>query len=133
MFLSPYAKRVFATFMSDTNVASFRFDAKTGSGNTIVADAEVYLGPLGMVYAHPNHIMAGVVGNAPSIAIASNIFVLDTKRVKWAWLRKIAEDPDIAKMGDYDRAVLQGEGTLKPLHQKAVGVIADLFGTNATT
>lgn len=133
LFCSPYNKRVFATFMSDPSVAQFRYDAKTGDKNTIVADAEIYMGPLGTVYVHPNHVMAGVVGEAAKIANASNVFVLDTSRIKWAWLRRIAEDKELAKTGDYSKFILQGEGTLKPMHEKAIGVIADTFGTNATT
>lgn len=125
-FVSPYNKQVFATFMSDANVAQFRYDAKGGK-NTIVADAEVYQGPLGKLYVHPNFVMGS------DAAIARNIIVLDTKKIKWAWLRPIAEDKDLAKTGDYKKFVLQGEGCAKPLNEKAVGVIADTFGMNATT
>ena len=125
-FMSPYNKQVFATFMSDANVAQFRYATKGGK-NTVVADAEVYQGPLGTVYVHPNYVMGGAAD------IASNVFVLETGKVKWAWLRKIAEDPELAKTGDYKKFVLQGEGTLKVLNEKAVGVIADTFGINATT
>lgn len=126
MFLSPYNKGVFATFMSDTNVAQFRYPAKNGK-NTLVADAEIYMGPLGTVYAHPNFVMGGAAG------LARNVFVLDTKRIGWKWLRKIAEDKDLAKTGDYKNFVLQGEGCLCPKHEKAVGVIADTFGMTAAS
>lgn len=126
MFLSPYAKRAFANFMSDANVAPFRYAAGKGE-NTLVADAEVYLGPLGTVYAHPNFVMGATA------AVARNIYVLDTTKVKWAWLRKIAEDKDLAKTGDYKNFVLQGEGCLQVLNEKAVGVVADVFGMTATT
>jgi hypothetical protein len=127
MFTSPYNKRVFATFMSDTNVASFRYAAKESGKNTLVADAEVYQGPLGLVYVHPNFVMGG------SAALARNIFVLDTDKIKWAWLRKIKEDTDLAKLGDFKNFVIQGEGCVKPLNEKAVGVIADVFGLTAST
>lgn len=126
MFFSPYNKRVFAGFMSDANVAPFRYAAKAGK-NTLVADAEVYLGPLGTVYAHPNFVMGANATNA------RNVFVLDTKKIKWAWLRKVQEDKELAKTGDYKRFVLQGEGTAKVLNEKAVGVIADVFGLTAST
>ncbi len=127
MFLSPWAKRVFASFMSDPAVAQFRYDAKDSKGgkNTLVADAEVYMGPLGMVYAHHNFVMGA---NAD---IARNVIVLDVAKVKWAWLRKVAEDKGLAKTGDYKKFVLQGEGCVKPLNEKAVGVVADIFGLNA--
>lgn len=126
MFLSPYAKRVFATFMSDTNVAQFRYAAKGGK-NTIVADAEVYQGPLGTVTVHPNFVMGA------NATVARNVLVLDCKKISWAWLRKIAEDKELAKTGDYKKFVLQGEGTAKVKNEKAVGVIADIFGLSATT
>jgi hypothetical protein len=126
MFLSPYNKGVFATFMSDANVAQFRYAAK-GGRNTMVGDAEVYQGPLGLVYAHPNFVMGG------NATVARNIFVLDTSKIKWAWLRKIAEDKDLAKTGDYKKFVLQGEGCVKPLNEKAVGVIADVYGLSASS
>lgn len=126
MFFSPYNKRVFASFMSDANVAPFRYAAKAGK-NTLVADAEVYMGPLGTVYAHPNFVMGA------DATTARNVFVLDTKKIKWAWLRKIAEDKELAKTGDYKKFVLQGEGCAKVLNEKAVGVIADVFGLTATT
>ena len=126
MFLSPYAKSVFATFMSDSNVAQFRYAAKNGS-NTIVADAEIYLGPLGTVYAHPNFVMGSAA------AQARNVIVLDTTKVKWSWLRKIAEDKDLAKTGDYKKFVIQGEGCVCVKNEKGVGIIADIFGMSATT
>lgn len=125
-FVSPYNKRVFATFMSDANVAQFRYDAKGGK-NTVVADAEVYMGPLGTVFVHPNFVMGAAEQTA------RNVLVLDTKKIKYSWLRKIKEDKDLAKTGDYKKFMLQGEGCVKPLNEKAVGVIADVFGINATT
>lgn len=121
MFLSPRNKGVFAGFMSDANVAPFRYAAKDGK-NTIVGDAEVYLGPLGKVFAHPNFVMGA------DATTARNVFVLDTQKIKWSWLRRIAEDKELAKTGDYKRFVIQGEGCLKPLNEKAIGVIADTFG-----
>jgi len=126
MFLSPYNKGVFASFMSNANVAQFRYAAKNGK-NTIVADAEVYQGPLGTVFAHPNFVMGG------SATLARNIFVLDTSKVSWLWFRKIAEDKGLAKTGDFKNFVLQGEGGVKVANEKAVGVIADVFGLTATT
>lgn len=126
MFMSPYAKRVFATFMSDTNVAPFRYAAKSGK-NTIVADAEVYLGPLGKVFAHPNFVMGADADTS------RNIIVLDTKKVSWKWFRKIARVKDLANTGDYEQFKLQGEGCSCVKNEKAVGVIADIFGLSATT
>ena len=126
MFFSPYGKRAFASLMEDPGVAQFRYAAKGGK-NAIVATAEIYLGPLGQVTVHPNHVMGA------SATQARNAFVLDTKRVKWKWLRTIYEDKDLAKTGDYKQFVLQGEGCLCVENEKAVGVIADIYGLTATT
>ena len=126
MFLSPYLKVVFASFMSDAAVAQQRH-AATSSNNKIIGDAEVYLGPLGMVKVHPNFVQGADAG------IARNALVLDTTRISWKWLRRIAEDKNLAKTGDYKQFVLQGEGTLCVTNEKAVGVIADLFGMSATS
>lgn len=128
MFTSPYNKRVFAGFMSDPAVAAFRYAAKgAGDTNTLVADAEIYMGPLGIVYVHPNFVMGG------GAALARNVFVLDVDKIKWAWLRKIQDVKDLAVTGDFKNFVLQGEGCLKPMNEKAIGVIADVFGMTATT
>lgn len=40
LMVSPYVKSVFATFMSDANVAEFRYAAKSAGKNTIVATAD---------------------------------------------------------------------------------------------
>lgn len=126
MFLSPYAKRVFAGFMSSPTVAPFRYAAKDGK-NTLVADAEVYLGPLGKVFAHPNFVMGA---NAQT---ARNVIILDTTKVSWKWFRKIHSVKGLAKTGDFDNFVLQGEGTACVENEKAVGVIADVFGLTSSS
>ena len=56
-YMSPYNKGVFVTFMSDSNVASFRYAASSGKNNSIVANADVYEGPFGKVMIHPNRVM----------------------------------------------------------------------------
>jgi Family of unknown function (DUF5309) len=127
MFCSPYNKRVFATFMSDANVASFRYSPKESGKNVLIADAEVYQGPLGLLYIHPDFVMGGTA------ALARNIFALDTDKIEWSWLRKIHEASNVPNAGDFDSFVIQGEGCVTPLNEKAVGVIADVFGMTATT
>jgi hypothetical protein len=123
--VSPYNKGVFATFMSDSNVASFRYAAGKGT-NTIIGTADIYEGPLGTVKVVPNRVMAG------SAAIARRVYVMDPSMVKWKTLRPIQEDK-VAKTGDAEKGVLIAEGTLKVVNEKGLGVIADVYGLTATT
>lgn len=125
--VSPYVKSVFVTFMSDTNVASFRYAANSGKGNSIVANADIYEGPFGKVTIMPNRVQAA------SAAVARNGFFLDTEFLEFMWLRKIQEDKDVAKTGDADKGVIIGEGTLKVKNERGLGVAADLYGLTASS
>lgn len=126
VFVSPYVKSVFVTFMSDTNVAQFRYAATSGE-NTIIANADVYEGPFGKVMIHPNRVMAG------SAALARNVFLVDPDYLKWSWLRRPKEDKDVARTGDAKKFVIIGEGCLKPTNEKGLGVCADVFGLTAAS
>ncbi len=126
--VSPYVKSVFVTFMSDANVAPFRYAvSKGGERNTIVATADYYEGPFGTVMIHPNRVQAGAA------AQARNAFFIDPDMLSFLWLRKIQEDKDVAKTGDADKGVIIGEGTLKVHNEKGLGVAADLFGLTAAS
>ena len=125
--VSPYVKSVFVTFMSDTNVASFRYAATDGNNNSIIANADVYEGPFGKVMIHPNRVMA------TSATQARNAFLIDTEHLSFGWFRKIKEDKDVAKTGDAQKFVLLGEGALKVHNEKGLGVVADLFGLTAAS
>jgi len=127
VFVSPYVKSVFVTFMSDSNVASFRYAASSGKNNSIVANADVYEGPHGKVMVHPNRVMAGAAG------LARNAFFVDPEYLQFGWFRKIKEDKEVAKTGDARKFVLIGEGALKPTNERGLGVAADLFGLTAST
>lgn len=127
VFCAPYVKSVFVTFMSDSNVASFRYAASNGNQNSIVANADVYEGPFGKVMLHPNRVMAGAA------AQARNVFLVDTEHLSFGWLRKIKEDKGLAKTGDAKKFMLIGEGALKTNNEKGLGVIADVFGLTAST
>jgi len=127
VFCSPYVKSVFVTFMSDANVATFRYDASAGGKKTIIANADAYEGPFGTVLIHPDRVMAVNAG------VARNVFLIDTDMVEYDWLRKIHEVKDIAKTGDAEKCVLIGEGTLRVKNEKGLGVIADVFGLTAST
>lgn len=127
VFVSPYVKSVFVTFMSDTNVAQFRYAASNGKNNSIVANADVYEGPFGKVMIHPNRVAAG------SAALARNVFFTDPEYLKFGWYRKIKEDKGVAKTGDAKKFVLIGEGGACVTNEKGLGVAADVFGLNAST
>lgn len=132
--VSPYVKSVFVTFMSDANVATFRYAASSGKDNSIIANADVYEGPFGKVIIHPNRVQAGAgasVGGAGGLA--RNAFFIDTEFLKWGWFRKIAEDKEVAKTGDAKKFVMLGEGALKPTNEMGLGVAADLFGLSPST
>lgn len=125
--VSPYIKSVFVTFMSDANVATFRYAASSGKENSIIANADVYEGPFGRVMIQPNRVMAG------SAALARNAFFIDPEYVQFGWFRKIKEDKEVAKTGDAQKFVLLGEGALKVNNEKGLGVAADLFGLSSST
>ena len=127
VYCSPYVKSVFVTFMSDSNVASFRYAASSGKNNSIVANADVYEGPFGKVMVHPNRVMAGSAG------LARNVFFVDPEYLQYGWFRKIQEDKKVAKTGDAHKFVLLGEGALCVKNEKGLGVAADVFGLTATT
>lgn len=126
MVCSPYVKSVFVEFMSDSNVASFRYSASNGKNNTIVANADMYEGPFGKVTVVPNRVMAG------DSAVASNVFLIDPEYLSWDWYRKIAQK-EVANTGDADKKVILGEGTLCVKNESALGVIADVYGITAAT
>jgi len=124
---SPYNKSVFVTFMSDSNVASFRYAVEGGKDNTIVATADFYEGPFGKVMVQPN------VVQALNATLARNVFLIDPEFLKWLWFRKIQEDKDVAKTGDADKGVIIGEGCLKVANEKGLGIIADTYGLTASS
>lgn len=127
VIVSPYVKSVFVTFMSDANVAAFRYAADGKGKNTIVGTADVYEGPFGKVMVKPNRVMASSAG------VARNAFLLTPDFLKWGNLRAIQEDPNLAKTGDAVKGMIIGEGTLEVLNEAAHGVVADIFGLTAST
>jgi hypothetical protein len=128
LMLSPYAKRVFSTFMSDSNVAAQRTMAPKSSATTIIGAADAYLSDWGLIDTVPNRQMARV-----GATIARNAFVIDPSKVRKSWLRKIQEDKDVAKTSDGLPCVLKCELTLKVDNEAAHGVVADIYGMTATT
>jgi hypothetical protein len=126
-YMSPYNKGVFVTFMSDANVAEFRYSAEKGMKNTIIANADIYEGPFGKLMVKPNRVMAA------SAAVARRVFLMDPEYAAMKTLRPIQEDKDVAKTGDADKGVIIGETTLAVKNEAGLGVVADVFGLTATT
>ncbi|BEV44772.1 DUF5309 domain-containing protein [Afipia carboxidovorans] len=127
VYVSPYVKSVFVTFMSNSNVAPFRYAVDDGQKNSIIANADVYEGPFGKVFIKPNRVMAA------NTTVARNAFFVDTSMLSFEWLRKIHEDKKVARTGDAKKFVLIGEGTLKVHNEAGIGVAADLYGTTASS
>ncbi len=125
--VSPHVKSEFVKFMSDTNVASFRYAASSGTKNTIVGTADMYEGPFGKVTVVPKRVMA------TNVNLARNAFLIDPSMLEMLMLRPIHEVPNLAKTSDAVKGVILAEGTLKVKNEAGLGVIADLFGLTTTT
>lgn len=130
--LSPYGKRVFSTFMSDTNVAQFRKEAK-GAQQRIMAAADEYQSDFGLITIMPNRQWARYDTAVGSAVLTRNVFLLEPGKVKVGVLRPIQEDKDVAKTGDAKPGVLKWEGTLICKNEAALAVIADVFGQTASS
>lgn len=127
LLLSPYAKTVFSTFMSDANVAQQRFAAKGSGQTTIVAAADMYLSDFGTLTVVPDRQMARA-----GATIARNAFLVDPSMVQLGTLRDIAKR-DPAETGDAKKKVLNVEYSLVVKNEAAHGVVADIFGMTASS
>lgn len=127
-YVSPYVKGVFATFMSDSNVAQLRQPIEKGAV-TLNGDVEAYRSPHGIIMIQSNRVMS------KSAAAARNAIFVDPRYLEFGWFRKLKEDKDAAKTktGDADQFVILGEGAIKPRNEKGLGVAADLFGLTASS
>lgn len=127
LMLSPYAKTVFSTFMSDTNVALQRYEAPSKGQTTIVAAADMYLSDFGPISVVPNRQMARA-----GATVARNAFLIDPKMVSLGVFDDISlEKP--AKTGDAEKRVLVTEYTLLVNNEAAHGVAADLYGLSSNS
>ncbi len=127
VIVSPYNKGVFATFMSDTNVANQRHPVQAGQKIAIIGTADIYESPWGPVEVVPNRVMSG------SASLARRVYAVDWDMLSWSALRPIQEDPDVAKTGDAQKGVLLAEGCLKVRNEAGLGVVADVYGLTAST
>lgn len=127
LMLSPYAKRVFSTFMSDSNVAAFRTPLTGKSQGTIVGAADCYLSDFGTIDVVPNRQMIRASG------LALNAYLITPDKVAKGFLRDIQEDKDVAKTGDALPRVLKAEWSMVMKNEAAHGVVADIFGTTSAS
>lgn len=126
MMVSPYNKRVFSGLIAAADVAPWRYDATPGKNRTIVAAADFYLSDFGRLSVEPNRVM----GTTP--ALSRNVFIIDSSKVARGVLRPMKQDIP-AKTGDANKRVIKTEWTLVVRNEAAHGLIADTFGSSATT
>lgn len=127
VMFSAYAKRVFSTFMSDTNVAAFRTSLSGKQQGTIYGAADMYISDFGNLAMVPNVQMTRA-----GASVARNIFLLTPGMTSLGVFDPIQlEKP--AKTGDAEKRVLITEYTLKVNNEKAHGVIADVYGLTASS
>jgi hypothetical protein len=122
LHVSPYIKREFSKLMSDANVAAPMFSTK-GDDVTVVGSADMYRSDFGRIAVVPNRQWARVGATA-----CRNAYLIDESKVGIAWLRKIAEDPNVAPNSDATAKVMLGEWTLMVKNEAALGCVADLYG-----
>lgn len=127
LVVSPYVKSVFVTFMSNANVAVYRYAVDSGKNNSIISNADIYEGPFGKLMVKPDRVMA------VSAATARRAYLVDPEYMVAKTLRAIQEDPDVAHTGDADKGVIIGELTLKIKNEAGLGVVADLFGLTSAS
>jgi hypothetical protein len=65
--------------------------------------------------------------------LSSFAYLLTTDKVAKGFLRDIQEDKDVAKTGDALPRVLKAEWSLIMKNEAAHGVVADIFGSTAST
>lgn len=127
VMLSPYAKTVFSTFMSDTNVATQRYVTPKSGQTTIVAAADTYLSDFGVLSVVPNRQMARV-----GATVARNAFLVDPSMVALGTLRDISTT-DPAVTGDAVKKVINVEYTLVVKNEAAHAVVADIYGMTSSS
>lgn len=126
--VSPYNKRVFSTFMSDSNVAAQRTQISGSKQATIYGAADTYISDFGPIDVVPNRQWARVGATA-----ARQVFLLDPSKLALGELRPIAEDKEVVVNADAKAGVLICEVTLICKNEAGLGVVADVFGLTAST
>ncbi|MDF0521529.1 DUF5309 domain-containing protein [Bradyrhizobium yuanmingense] len=124
VMVSPYNKRVFSTFMSDSNVAQQR-SAANGKKTAIVAAADMYLSDFGELAVVPNRVMLNA-------SASRNVLVIDPDYVARGVFRAMQTEK-LAKTGDAEKRAVVTEFCLVMKNEQASTVIADTFGLTAST
>ena len=133
VMLSPYAKRIFSTFMSNSNVAQQRYAAGETGQTTIIGAADMYQSDFGMISVVPNRVMGAGADADAKRASSSNVYFLDPSLLEFKWLRPIQRVNNLAITSDATPFAMIGEGTLCVKNEAGLGVVADIFGQNATS
>jgi hypothetical protein len=123
LMVSPYLKRVFSSFMSDSAVAAFRTNMSGSKQGTIYGAADTYISDFGPIDVVPNRQWARV-----GATVTRNAFLLEPGKLHIGVLRNWQDDPEVAHTGDNKPGVILGEMTLIVDNEKALGVMADLYG-----
>jgi hypothetical protein len=124
---APWPKRVFSTFMSDSNVATQRYVTPKSGQTKIVGAADTYESDFGELTFVVNRQMARA-----GASIARNIFLLDTSKLAIGELRPV-DLVNVAKTGDAEKRALVVEWALIVDNEASQAVIADVFGLSAST
>ena len=133
IMLSPYAKRVFSGFMSDSNVAAQRYAAGESGQTTIIGAADMYQSDFGMLSVVPNRVMGKGADATKKKASSSNVYFLDPSMLEFKWLRPLQRVDNLANVSDATKFALIGEGTLCVKNEAGLGVVADIYGQSATS
>lgn len=124
---SNYNKRVFSTFMSDSNVAAQRTMAPKSDQTVINGAADAYVSDFGLMTFIPNIQMTRA-----GAAVARNVFILDPSMLNVGILRDI-DTHDVAVTGDSIKKMLNVEYTLLVNNESGQACVADTFGLTAST
>lgn len=99
-------------------VTTYRQQQSKTAGNVV----EVYQTDFGLLDIVPDRVM---VNATASLDTSKNIFLIDPKMFKLAWLRPIFRE-DLAKTGDAKNVMLTAECTLEVCNEASSGIIADV-------
>jgi hypothetical protein len=127
MLCSNYLKRVFSTFMSDSNVAAFRTSLSGKKQGTIYGAADMYISDFGDIMVVPNVQMTRA-----GASIARNAFLIEPGKVSLGVYRPTTKETPPSN-ADADQFVLLTEYTLLCKNEAHHGVIADLYGMTSSS
>jgi hypothetical protein len=124
---SPYAKRQFSTLIGAEGIATLQTLTRGSEAATAIGAVDAYRSDFGLINFVPNVQLPNFGAD-----YASNMLVVDKNQARMGWLRRIQEDKDIQKSGDAVPGVLKCEATLIVDNEAAHGVVADIYGMNAS-